>query len=89
MVQQDEFRTFIDRAKASGGSEIANCQPFAERLCRHLALPEPDVAGEQNQLNDFVYERRIEFKHPDGSRTPGGIDLYKRGRFILEAKQYA
>lgn len=89
MVSLDDFRTFIEKAKASGGAEMANCQPFIERLCRFLSLPEPDLATEQNHRNDYVYERRIEFKHPDGSRSPGRIDLYKRGHFILEAKQSA
>jgi hypothetical protein len=29
----------------------------------------------------------VTFHHPDGSTSPGRIDLYKRGCFILEAKQ--
>lgn len=89
MVASDDFRAFIEKAKASGGAEMANCQPFIERLCRFLSLPEPDLATEHNHRNDYVYERRIEFKHPDGSTSPGRIDLYKRGHFILEAKQSA
>ena len=71
MVQSDDFRTFIDKAKASGGAEMANCQPFIERLCRFMSLPEPDLATERNHQNDYVYERRIAFKHPDGSTSPG------------------
>lgn len=89
MVRSDDFRAFIEKAKASGGAEMANCQPFIERLCRFLSLPEPDLATEHNHQNDYVYERRIEFKHPDGTTSPGRIDLYKRGHFILEAKQSA
>lgn len=89
MVPSDDFRAFIEKAKASGGAEMANCQPFIERLCRFLSLPEPDLATEHNHRNDYVYERRIEFKHPDGTTSPGRIDLYKRGHFILEAKQSA
>lgn len=89
MVPSDDFRAFIEKAKASGGAEMANCQPFIERLCRFPSLPEPDLATEHNHRNDYVYERRIEFKHPDGTTSPGRIDLYKRGHFILEAKQSA
>lgn len=84
-----EFRAFIEEAKSSGGSEMANHQPFIERLCGHLSFPKPDMAKEENHLNDYVFERRVDFKHADGSRTPGRIDLYKRGCFILEAKQSA
>ncbi|KZL19436.1 class I SAM-dependent DNA methyltransferase [Pseudovibrio sp. WM33] len=83
------FPEFLNQAKDSGGSELANYQIFVERLCNHLALPAPQFASEQNQLNDYVFERRIAFKHPDGSSTNGRIDLYKRDCFILEAKQSA
>lgn len=89
MASLNDFNAFIEKAKASGGAEMSNCHPFIERLCRFLALPEPDLASEQNHQNDYVYERRIEFKHPDGTTSPGRIDLYKRGHFILEAKQSA
>ena len=34
-----------------------------------------------------MFERRVDFKHPDGSTTAGRIDCYRRGCFILEAKQ--
>lgn len=86
---ETDFKALLEQVKASGGSEMANCQPFIERLCRHLGLPEPDFAGEENRFNDYVYERRVDFKHPDGSKTAGRIDLYMRGCFILEAKQSA
>lgn len=45
------------------------------------------MSSEENRLNDYVFERRVDFKHPDGSTTAGRIDLYKRDCFILEAKQ--
>lgn len=85
----DAFADLIEQVKKSGGSELANCQPFIERLCGHLGLQQPDFASEQNHHNDYVYERRVEFKHPNGTRSQGRIDLYKRGHFILEAKQSA
>ena len=47
------------------------------------------MAQEHNDRNDYVFERRVDFKHPDGSRSAGRIDCYRRGRFILEAKQSA
>lgn len=86
-TQQSSFVDFLEEAKASGGSEIANCQPFIERLCTHLDLSPPDLAKESNEQNDYVFERRVAFKHADGSSTSGRIDLYKRNCFILEAKQ--
>jgi hypothetical protein len=50
-------------------------------------LEPPAFSGEQNLHNDYVFERRITFEHPDGSTSPGRIDLYKRGCFVLESKQ--
>lgn len=85
----DPLAAFLDEAKASGGSELANYQLFVERLCGHLGLAGPDMAKEENALNDYVFERRVDFKHPDGSKTAGRIDCYKRRCFILEAKQSA
>ncbi|MDD9910495.1 MAG: class I SAM-dependent DNA methyltransferase [Ahrensia sp.] len=79
----------IETAQASGGSEMANAQLFIERLTDALGLPQPNFAGEENQYNDYVFERRVDFKHPDGSTTSGRIDCYKRDCFILEAKQSA
>ncbi|WP_342714099.1 DNA methyltransferase [Bradyrhizobium sp. B039] len=86
-TDNEKLETLITEAKASGGSELANYQLFIERLCIALGLPRPAMAQEQNSLNDYVFERRVDFKHPDGSRTAGRIDCYRRGRFILEAKQ--
>jgi hypothetical protein len=86
-TNHDALETLIVAAKASGGSELSNYGIFIERLCLALGLPGPDMAKEANELNDYVLERRVDFKHPDGSRTAGRIDCYKRGCFVLEAKQ--
>ena len=86
-IDAEKLDALIAEAKASGGSELANYQLFIERLCIALGLPRPVMAQEKNSLNDYVFERRVDFKHPDGSRTAGRIDCYRRGCFILEAKQ--
>lgn len=85
----NEFQKFVEVAKKSGGSELANYQLFIERLCVLLGVAGPDLAEEENARNDYVFERRIDFKHLDGRTTAGRIDLYKRDCFILEAKQSA
>jgi hypothetical protein len=38
-------------------------------------------------LNDYTFERSVEFKEPDGSKSWGRIDLHKRGCFVMETKQ--
>lgn len=83
----DKLAALITEAKASGGSELANYQLFILGLCEVLGLDRPAMAQEQNDRNDYVFERRVDFKHPDGSRSAGRIDCYRRGCFILEAKQ--
>jgi hypothetical protein len=79
----------IADASDSGGSERANYQLFIIGLCRALGLPEPQMSAERNQFNDYVFERRLDYAHPDGSTTPMWADCYKRGAFVLEAKQSA
>ncbi|WP_018429738.1 DNA methyltransferase [Hoeflea sp. 108] len=87
LINSEKLETLIAEAKASGGSELANYQLFILGLCEALGLDRPAMAQEQNDRNDYVFERRVDFKHPDGSRSAGRIDCYRRGCFILEAKQ--
>jgi hypothetical protein len=85
----EKLDELIAEAQASGGSERANYQLFVLGLCETLGVPRPVMAREENQFNDYAFERRIAFKHADGTTTPGWIDCYRRGAFILEAKQSA
>jgi len=80
---------FISRWRASGAAERANCQPFLTELCDVLGVPRPDPATPHDHENTYVFERRVIFQHGDGTTSPGSIDLYKRGCFVLEAKQGA
>jgi hypothetical protein len=79
----------IAEASASGGSERANYQLFITRLCAVLDVPEPGMSQEANARNDYVFERSLDYRHPDGSTTKLYVDCYKRGAFVLEAKQSA
>lgn len=88
-IQAEKLDSLIADVMASGGAEMANAQPFVMRLTEALGLPQPDFAKEENRFNDYVFERAVAFKHPDGSSTTGRIDCYKRDCFILEAKQSA
>ena len=80
---------FISRWKESGGSEIANFQPFVIGLCALLGLDAPDPSEQKNEKNDYVFERRVDYKFDDGTTARRRIDLYKRDCFVLEAKQSA
>ncbi|MEZ5457733.1 MAG: type IIL restriction-modification enzyme MmeI, partial [Lysobacteraceae bacterium] len=79
--------SFIQRWNASGGSERANYQLFMQELCDLLEVPKPQPQGQDARDHDYVFERRVTFRHGDGSETPGFIDLYRRGAFVCEAKK--
>ncbi|KAF0220232.1 MAG: hypothetical protein FD176_3369 [Rhodospirillaceae bacterium] len=83
----DQIDAFVARWSASSAAERANCQPFLHELCELLDAPRPDPAHADDRHNAYVFERNVTFHHPDGSKSTGRIDLYKRGCFVLEAKQ--
>ena len=47
-----------------------------------VARPEP------TRETGYAFEYDVTEHHPDGSTTKGRIDLYKRGCFVLESKQF-
>lgn len=77
------IQAFIDRWQASGAAERANFQQFAAELCDVLDLPRPSPQQPHDADNSYVFEKRV--PRPHGAT--GFIDLYKRGCFVLEAKQ--
>jgi SAM-dependent methyltransferase len=86
-TELDAIDRFIARWAKSSGQERANFQLFAAELSDLLGVPRPDPAQEDGSTNDYTFERTVEFKKPDGTTSPGRIDLYKRGSFVMEAKQ--
>ena len=79
---------FITRWSASSGSEIANFQSFAHDLCELLGVERPKPAQSDGQTNDYRFERPVTETHT-GKRRSRRIDLYRRGCFVMEAKQGA
>ena len=79
--------TFITRWQHADGSELANAQSFVRELCELLDVPVPDPARADTRDNAYVFERRVLFKHGDGSSSEGRIDTYRRGAFVLESKK--
>jgi hypothetical protein len=78
---------FITRWQHASGSERANHQLFITELCELLGVPKPDPARDDTRDNAYVFERRVQFSHGDGSTSHGFIDCYRRGMFVLEAKK--
>lgn len=60
---------------------------FLTELCQALDLPRPDPASHETAHNDYVFERGVKRRESEGAASTLRIDLYKRGCFILEAKQ--
>jgi hypothetical protein len=70
-----------------GGQERANYAMFLTELCSVLGLEPPDPASAAAEANDYAFERVVREIGRDGSASNRRIDLYKRGAFVLEAKQ--
>lgn len=64
-----------------GATELSTAQSFVTELCALLGVPPPHHA------EDYQFERPITFVHGNGQTSPGRIDCYKRGHFVLEAKR--
>lgn len=88
MTGSDIVESFIARWQGrEGGQERANYALFLSELCDVLEVPRPDPAGATTEGNDYVLERVVREPNGDGTYSHRRIDLYRRGAFILEAKQ--
>lgn len=83
----ERIEAFIARWERSASAERANYQSFLIGLCKLLGVTEPEPAGPDDLRNAYVFERAVTFDNGDGTTSAGRIDLYKRGSFVLEAKQ--
>lgn len=83
----DRVEQFIAAWRDTGGSELANTQSFVNGLCEIIGVSAPDGSRADDSANDYVFERRVFADNGDGTRSFGRIDCYRRGAFILEAKQ--
>ena len=70
----------------AGGAERGNAALYLVEMLTALGLPTPDPASAETRHNDYVFERAVRSGF-DGAGQPRRIDLYKRGCFVLEAKQ--
>lgn len=88
MGEGASIEAFIARWRAGeGGAERANYALFLVELVDLLDLPHPDPAGATREGNDYVFERAVRINDVEGNSQNGRIDLYRRGSFVLEAKQ--
>jgi hypothetical protein len=86
MPETEAIAGFIARWRGVTGRERANYQLFLTELTAALELPAPEPAEADDEANEYCFERRVAFRHGDGSESYGYVDLYRRGAFVLEAK---
>jgi hypothetical protein len=77
---------FIERWQGSGANERANYVMFLTELCALLDLPQPEPARDDGST-DYRFEYPVKLRDDDGKASTGRIDLYRKGAFVLEAKQ--
>ena len=83
-----DVESFIAKwSVARGGAERANYQMFLTELCQAIGVETPHPASHQTAHNDYVFERGVKRRESEALSSTLRIDLYKRGCFILEAKQ--
>ena len=82
-----DIAAFQARWLGNEGGERANKDPFLNDLCDLLGVPRPDPATGDDEKDVYVYEKPAVLLHAAGKPTIGKIDLYRHGRFLLEAKQ--
>ena len=87
MGDETAIDAFIAHWRDTGGSELANTQSFINGLCTLIGVAAPDGSRSDDAHNDYVFERRVFQDNGDGTTSFGRLDAYKRGAFILEAKQ--
>jgi hypothetical protein len=87
MQGPSEIDKFISEWAITGGSELANTQSFVNGLCALLVVDTPNGSQTDDANNDYVFERRVFQDNGDGTKSIGRLDVYKRGCFVLEAKQ--
>jgi hypothetical protein len=83
IASDEAAERFIAKWNGVGASELSASQSFLIDLCHLLGVDTPHPTAEQS----YMFERPIAFMHGDGSSSPGRIDLYRRGAFVLESKK--
>ncbi|MCB0586081.1 MAG: class I SAM-dependent DNA methyltransferase, partial [Phaeodactylibacter sp.] len=77
---------FINKWAESGAAERANAQAFILDLCHVLEVEPPRPKTPEEAANAYVFEKTV----PGiTGNSKNFIDCYKRGHFVLEAKQGA
>ncbi|MEO6740063.1 MAG: type IIL restriction-modification enzyme MmeI [Chthoniobacteraceae bacterium] len=80
-----QVEDFIEHWLKAEASERANAQPFLIGLARLLGMPEPS----NSHADGYSFGFPVKIPTGTGAFADGWLDLYRRGCFVLEAKQFA
>jgi len=80
---------FLEKWSGSAAAERSNSQSFVIDLCAVLNVDPPHAATSDADRGAYVFEKPVTVAHEGRQQSIGFIDLFKRGHFILEAKQSA
>jgi len=83
----EEVEAFIARWRVSEGAERAAYAQFLSELCRLIGVTPPEPPTSDSDAVTYRFEYPVRFADPAGGSSLGRIDLYKKGAFVLEAKQ--
>ena len=78
---------FLEKWSDSAAAERSNAQSFVIDLCQVLNVEPPHAATSDADRDAYVFEKPVTVSHEGRQQSIGFIDLFKRGHFILEAKQ--
>jgi hypothetical protein len=78
---------FLEKWSDSAAAERSNAQSFVLGLCAVLNVDPPHAATSDADRDAYVFEKPVTVAHEGRQQSIGFIDLFKRGHFILEAKQ--
>ncbi|PTM39711.1 DNA methyltransferase [Bosea sp. 124] len=78
---------FIARWSASEGAERAAYAQFLNEFCELIGVGKPQPPTSDPEAVSYRFEYPVRFPDMAAAGSHGRIDLYKRGAFVLEAKQ--
>jgi hypothetical protein len=82
MPDPARIEEFVRRWASSSGHERRHKDSFFGEMCRALGVDPPSPNDD-----DYCFDKDVKVVDRDGNSTTGYIDLYKRGCFVIEAKQ--
>lgn len=83
----DSVAGFVARWSASEGAERAAYAQFLNEFCALIGVDAPQPPTSDPEAVSYRFEYPVRFPDMSAAGSHGRIDLYKRGAFVLEAKQ--